>query len=133
MSTTPVSDTLAMVAGMKPVLRDGRYRFVSHGPDEDFIDLLHRTFATVREDEGMSLIIRARRDDPGPFFACITLQVNSALEGVGLTAAVSGKLADAQIACNVIAGFHHDHLFVPWASREEALRLLVELSEAAAR
>lgn len=113
-----------MLAGMQPALRDGRYRFVPHGPDEDFIDLLHRTFAMVREDEGMTLVIRGRRDDPGPFFACITLQVHSALEGVGLTAAVAGALAEAGIACNVIAGFHHDHLFVPWGRREDALATL---------
>lgn len=113
---------------MEPALREGRYRFVPHGPDEDFIDLLHRTFAMVREDEGVTLVIRARRDDPGPLFAGITLQVNSALEGVGLTAAVAGALAEAGFPCNVMAAYHHDHLFVPWERREEALAILEQLS-----
>ena len=124
----PVSDLQGMLAGMEPTLREGSYRFVPHGPDEDFIDLLHRTFAMVREDEGMTLVIRARRDDPGPLFAAITLQVHSALEGVGLTAAVATALAGADIPCNVIAGYHHDHLFVPWEKREEALGILAQLS-----
>ncbi|MEM1196732.1 MAG: ACT domain-containing protein [Pseudomonadota bacterium] len=124
----PVSDLQGMLAGMGPTLLDGSYRIVPHGPDEDFIDLLHRTFAMVREDEGITLVIRARRDDPGPLFAGITLQVHSALEGVGLTAAVSGALADAAMACNVIAGYHHDHIFVPWDRREEALKVLEKLS-----
>ncbi|NQX94098.1 MAG: ACT domain-containing protein [Erythrobacter sp.] len=124
----PVSDLKGMLAGMEPALRDGSYRFVPHGPDEDFIDLLHRTFAMVREDEGMTLVIRARRDDPGPLFAGITLQVHSALEGVGLTAAVASALAEANISCNVIAAYHHDHLFVPWERREEALAILKQLS-----
>ena len=124
----PVSDLKGMLAGMEPALRDGSYRFVPHGPDEDFIDLLHRTFAMVREDEGMTLVIRARRDDPGPLFAGITLQVHSALEGVGLTAAVATALAEASIPCNVIAAYHHDHLFVPWERREEALAILKQLS-----
>ena len=129
----PVSDLQAMLAGMEPTLREGRYRFVPHGPDEDFIDLLHRTFAMVHEDEGMTLVIRARRDDPGPLFAGITLQVHSALEGVGLTAAVAAALAKADIACNVIAGYHHDHLFVPWDAREKAQEILKALSLIARR
>lgn len=118
---------------MEPALRDGRYRFVPHGPDEDFIDLLHRTFAMVREDEGMTLVIRARRDDPGPVFAGITLQVHSALEGVGLTAAVATALAKAGIPCNIIAAYHHDHLFVPWDQREDALEILRAVSADARR
>ncbi|MEO0689991.1 MAG: ACT domain-containing protein [Pseudomonadota bacterium] len=128
MTQKPVSDLGEMLTGMKPTLREGRFRFVPHGPDEDFIDLLHRTFAMVREDEGMTLVIRARRDDPGPIFAGITLQVHSALEGVGLTAAVATALAEAGIPCNVIAAYHHDHIFVPWERREEALKRLEKLS-----
>lgn len=128
MTNQPVSDLEGMLAGMEPALREGSYRFVPHGPDEDFIDLLHRTFAMVREDEGMTLVIRARRDDAGPLFAGITLQVHSALEGVGLTAAVATALAKADIPCNVIAAYHHDHLFVPWEKREEALAILKRLS-----
>ena len=65
----------------------------------------------------------------GTPFARITLTVHSALEGVGLTAAVAGALAQAGIACNVVAGYHHDHLFVPWDRREEALAILQRLSQ----
>jgi hypothetical protein len=41
---------------------------------------------------------------------------------------VSGALAGAGIACNVVAGYHHDHLFVPWERREEALAILQRLA-----
>ncbi|MEO0420308.1 MAG: ACT domain-containing protein [Pseudomonadota bacterium] len=133
MTTSPVSDLEGMLASMEPTLREGRYRFVPHGPDEDFIDLLHRTFAMVREDEGVTLVIRARRDDPGPLFAGITLQVHSALEGVGLTAAVAAALAAKGLPCNVVAGYHHDHVFVPWERREEALEILRAVSADARR
>jgi hypothetical protein len=133
MGNEPVSDLDGMLAGLEPTLREGSYRFVPHGPDEDFIDLLHRTFAMVREDEGMTLVIRARRDDPGPLFAAITLQVHSDLEAVGLTSAVSRALAEIDVACNVIAGFHHDHVFVPWDAREAALEALRRLSTGACR
>ncbi len=81
-------------------------------------------FALIREEEGITAILPEERGD----FARITLTVHSALEGVGLTAAVAGALAEWGIACNVVAGFHHDHLFVPWKRREEALDVLQRLS-----
>ena len=56
--------------------------------------------------------------------ARITLDVNSALDGVGLTAAVAQALAARGIAANVVAGFHHDHVFVPAAQGEAALAAL---------
>ena len=133
MADGPVSALSDMLAGMQPRLHERPYRFVAHGPDDDFIDLLGRMFAFVREDEGATLVIRSREDQPGPHFAGITLQVHSDLEGVGLTAAVATALADQGIACNVIAGFHHDHLFVPWDRRDEAMAILIKLSEAARR
>ena len=90
--------------------------------------LATNTFALIREEEGVTLI--APTDDPGRkgHYARITLQVYSDLEGVGLTAAVTNGLAAADIACNVVAAFHHDHLFVPWERREEALDILTALS-----
>ena len=133
MSGQPVSALEDMLAGMEPALAEERYRFVSHGPDNDFIGLLGTMFALVREAEGVTLVLRARESDPAPHFARITLQVHSDLEGVGLTAAVSTELAKAGIACNVIAAFHHDHLFVPWERREEALSVLQGLSQDARR
>lgn len=51
----------------------------------------------------------------------ITLQVHSALAAVGLTAAASAALTDAGISCNVLAGYHHDHLLVPLDRVEQAL------------
>ena len=60
----------------------------------------------------------------------ISLQVHSSLDGVGLTAAVSGLLAEHGIACNMVAAFHHDHLFVPADRAEEALALLQRLQRA---
>jgi hypothetical protein len=60
----------------------------------------------------------------------ITLTVPSALDGVGLTAAVATALADAGIPCNVVAAFHHDHLFVPAAMAKRAVRVLLDLQAA---
>jgi hypothetical protein len=122
MSGGPVGDLAGMLAGMAPVLDARRWAFVlvESAPPED-------AFAIIREDEGVTAIM----PDDGGAFARITLTVHSALDGVGLTAAVAGGLAQQGIACNVVAGFHHDHLFVPWGRRDVALAVLQRLAAAA--
>jgi hypothetical protein len=45
-----------------------------------------------------------------------------------LTAAVSRTLADAGIPCNMLAGFHHDHVLVPAARVDDAAACLRGLS-----
>jgi hypothetical protein len=81
------------------------------------------TFALIREGEGTTAI----RVRPTGEWARIGLGVHSSLEAVGLTAALSGALAEAGISANIVAALHHDHIFVPWERREEALRVLVEI------
>lgn len=120
MAGAPVSDLAGMLAGMAPVLHPAPWRFLLVAGDAPA-----DAFALIREEEGVTAIVPAEDGD----FARITLQVHSALDGVGLTAAVAGVLADAGIACNVVAGCHHDHLFVPWERRAEALELLQRLSQ----
>jgi len=89
--------------------------------------------ATVREEEGLSLVVSidVARDhglEPELVMAWLTLRVHSSLESVGLTAAVSRVLAESHIACNMIAGFHHDHLLVPAESAESAIAAIETLS-----
>lgn len=96
--------------------------------------LLLEPLCSFHEKEGVTVILpRAKADEMG--FSCslvcawITLTVHSSLEGVGLTAAVSRALADAGISCNVVAAFHHDHLFVPLKDADRAMKMLKTLSE----
>ena len=91
-------------------------------------------YSTVSEAEGLSVVIAY--DDAHRFgltepvkLGWITLTVNSSLVGVGLTAAVSGVLAEHGIACNVIAGHHHDHLLVPVDEVDAAIQLLKTLAD----
>lgn len=122
----------ALLATLHPVLRDGEYVYVlwPHGrPLEPGIQ------AAVREAEGLTVVLpRATADSLGlPYdfvAAWITLEVHSELEAVGLTAAVGKALTDARISCNVLAGFHHDHLLVPVADAPRALEVLHEVSAA---
>ncbi|MCX6408174.1 MULTISPECIES: ACT domain-containing protein [unclassified Aeromicrobium] len=85
--------------------------------------------ATVREREGLTVVVeQVEAEEDGLVYefvgAWITLAVVSALDAVGLTSSISTALAAEQIACNVVAGFHHDHLVVPWDRRHDALRIL---------
>ena len=54
--------------------------------------------------------------------------MHSSLDAVGLTAAFATRLTESGISANVIAGFYHDHLFVPPAQAEQAITALRELA-----
>ncbi|WP_234030229.1 ACT domain-containing protein [Erythrobacter mangrovi] len=121
-------NTRAMIAQMSPRLDERHWCFVAVTPDRA-PELLGAAIGTFREDEGVSAIVPAALAPEGaPAFARIVLEVNSDLEGVGLTAAVASRLAEAGIACNMVAALHHDHAFVPAERAEEALDLLLDLS-----
>lgn len=115
-----------MLAGMAPVLNPGRYAFRTLGNGEA---VPGGAVGWFREAEGVSVIVPA---DEGAALAMawITLTVHSALDGVGLTAAVSGALAEAGIACNMVAAHHHDHLFVPEGDADRAMEVLHALQAA---
>ena len=92
--------------------------------------------AWIREAEGETVILplaSAREAQLTVAFeaAWITLEVHSALDAVGLTAAASAALAAAGIPCNVLAALRHDHLFVPVAQSGEAMAALIQLSASA--
>ncbi|MXO67357.1 ACT domain-containing protein [Altererythrobacter marinus] len=126
-----VRDGRAMIAAMQPRLDPRIWRFVLVSPDTA-PQLLGTAIGTFREDEGVTAIVPAALAEElgieGPDFARIALMVHSDLEGVGLTAAVSGALAEAGIACNMVAAFHHDHAFVPSNRADEAIDVLRKLA-----
>jgi uncharacterized protein len=91
--------------------------------------LLAAAHAVVKEGPSTTVVLpveAARRaGQRGPVeLAWLTLTVQSSLEAVGLTAAVSGRLAAVGIACNVLAGYHHDHLLVPVDRVDDAIAAL---------
>jgi len=121
-------ETQAMISGMAPRLMAGDYVFVGSADPAQ----RDRAIASFQEAEGLSLILPAEAmPEAGPRMRLITLEVQSSLEGVGLTAAVSTALARDSIPCNIVAAFHHDHVFVPADMADRALAVLEALSRSA--
>ena len=89
--------------------------------------------ALMVEDEGVTAISTTTRAEAEGWdyeFPCawLTLDVYSALEAVGLTAAVAKVLTEAEIPCNVIAARHHDHLLVPTEQASAATATITALA-----
>lgn len=114
---------------MRPELNDGDYVFTTTGHGSVPADV--HPIVSVAEEEGVTLVLRKEdADQLGLSYdyvaGWITLRVHSSLHAVGLTAVVAGEVARAGVSCNVVAGFYHDHLFVP---REDAAQVLMLLNK----
>ncbi len=124
------TDLGALLRFLSPRLNDGRFVYSQvQGELPSGISPI----VTVWEHEGLTLVIPQREaDDRGLAYdfvvAWITLEVHSALDAVGLTAAVSKALTVAGVSANVVAGYTHDHIFVPYDSAARAMRALKDLT-----
>lgn len=122
-----------LLSSMEPKLLAQEFVFCTvSGILADYISL--SPLATFTEQEGLTLVLEKSLAQGAGLkfegsFRQITLTVHSSLEAVGLTAAVSKKLADKGISANVIAAYYHDHIFVQSAKAEEALCALTEFGD----
>lgn len=116
---------------MNPKLVELEFVFCTvTGSVKEYVDL--EPVATFMEREGLTLILeKSIAQKKGLFFEGsyrqITLSVHSSLQAVGLTAAVSSKLASKCISANVIAAYYHDHIFVQTSQARAAMSALEEL------
>ncbi|GAB4365923.1 MAG: ACT domain-containing protein [Calditrichia bacterium] len=122
-----------LLASMSSVLMDGEYVFCTFQDAQygDYLDL--EPIVSIKEAEGLTLVVpKNKADDRGlsyeSVFKGIALSVHSSLDAVGLTAAFSSKLAEHGISANVIAGYYHDHIFVPKELADKAIEALNELT-----
>jgi len=125
------TDLARMLSNMRPSMDDTVYVFVT--TTSPFDDAALQPRMRFQETEGTTLIVTqaaAEAHGLAHEFPCrmITLNVHSALEGVGFLAAVTARLAAAGMGVNPVAGFYHDHLFVPEARAEDALAALHALA-----
>lgn len=128
-----ITDLDLLLKSMSPKLLDGEYVFCCvDGPLADYLHL--EPMATFREQEGLTLVVPRDKAELGGLrfdgiFRLITLTVHSSLQAVGLTAAFASQLAEHGISANVVAGYYHDHIFVPQEKAHAALQALESLAE----
>ncbi len=120
-----------LLASLDPKLDPNVYVFATMPNSYDAAALSPRL--QFEEAEGTTLIVTrdvAEKQGIAYEFPCrlITLNVHSPLESVGFIAAIAARLASAAISANPVAGFFHDHVFVPEDSAAVALAALEELA-----
>ena len=113
-----------LIKTMEPCLNEGDYVFCTV---DDLLSVNQNELVFYfKEKEAITIVVRKEFADKSQFeysmiFKWITLTVHSSLDAVGLTAAFSTALAKESISCNVVAGFYHDHIFVP---KKDALKAM---------
>ncbi|WP_030384412.1 ACT domain-containing protein [Streptomyces sp. NRRL S-241] len=129
-------DLRKLLSGMRPELNEGRYVFCTVAGST--VPAETAPVATVLEAEGLTLVLRQEDADAAGLAydytaGWITLRIHSALDAVGLTAAFATELGAHGLSCNVIAGYHHDHLFVDADRATEAVAVLEGLAARSAQ
>ena len=121
-----------LIKNMRPELQAGEYVFAKV-TDISRVNT-GRIISFFKEKEAYTVIAEKSIADEWKLSyeytaAWITLTVHSSLEAVGLTAAFSKALADAGISCNVVAAYHHDHIFVNVKDAAKAMQVLQKMAE----
>ena len=116
-------DLRTLLASLSPKLDPEPYVFVG-GLEAVPVGITPLT--TFREAEGLSLVVAASvwaetGRGASASYARLTMTVHSSLEAVGMTAAMATALTERGISANVVAAYYHDHIFVPWDRRHEAM------------
>jgi hypothetical protein len=121
------TDLDAMLATLGVKRRPGVFTYIA--VEVPTPGLLASAHAVVREGPLTTIVLPVDAAERAGQLATVklawlTLTVQSSLEAVGLTAAVSERLARENIPCNVLAGYLHDHLLVPVERVDEAIAAL---------
>tara|TARA_R110000744_G_scaffold20374_3_gene53462 strand:+ start:1991 stop:2386 length:396 start_codon:yes stop_codon:yes gene_type:complete len=125
------TDLNILLESLEPNLNLGSYVFISL---KDINEILREDILfEFKEAEGITILLSKDKADKYnldyEFVASwITLKVHSALDAVGLTAAVSSALTKHNISCNVVAAYYHDHIFVSKKDTKKAMEVLSEFS-----
>ena len=126
------TDISLLLKNMTPKLNEGEYVFCNFTSIKNINP--EAIVGTFKEEEGWTIILNKELADKLNYeysyvASWITLTVNSSLEAVGLTASFAQALANANISCNVVAAYYHDHIFVAQQDAEKAIKVLRQLSE----
>lgn len=125
------SDLSKLFETLSVIRRDGVWRFESIDKDKaSWAELV--TLRDVRdiamlfqESEGLTVITSADEATPQDNrWVWLELSVYSDLQAVGFLAKVANALAEADVPCNAVAAYHHDHIFVPEGKADAAIRAI---------
>ncbi len=124
--------------GLKPEAKEGKYYYGTF-PESSLMALagyVRYFVAIVKEKEGITAVFEetakerlklySQKKFEGPF-ALITFTATTSLDATGITAVASSALAKEKIPANVIAGYFHDHVLVPFGMKEKAVKILAAL------
>jgi uncharacterized protein len=121
-----------LLSTMEPVLDENPFGFVSLPSGDELLSIVV-PFAVVREDEGVTIVMPLaaleRHNLKSEAWAKISLTIHSSLSAVGLTAAIATELGKENISANVVAGYYHDHFFVQWDRRFDAMDALASFKK----
>jgi hypothetical protein len=121
------TDLDKMLASLQVERRPGVFTYVEVAVPTT--ELLAAAHGMVIEAESTTLILPVQAAELGGIpvdieLAWLSLTVQSSLEAVGLTAAFAATLGAHGIPCNVLAGYHHDHILVPVDKAQRAIDAL---------
>ena len=127
------TDLSVLLKNLNPMASSENYVFTTLPADKLSSTLFSVAKGMFQEREGTTLILpvtaakQANLQFEG-YYRCITCEVHSSLDAVGMTAAMSTALGNAGISANVVAAYYHDHIFVPAEKVDVALDVLTSLS-----
>ena len=131
-------DLSTLLSTLSVQQKDGIWRFETIAADEaSWAELVNlrdtRKIAMLfQESEGLTVVTTANEaTPPDNQWAWLELSVFSDLQAVGFLAAVAEVLARADIPCNAVAAYHHDHIFVPIDRAEDAIAAILTLRDKA--
>lgn len=132
------ADLSKLLASLSVLKRDGVWRFETIDKDEaSWAELINlrdvREIAMLfQEAEGLTVITAATETTPQDNrWVWLELSVFSDLQAVGFLAKVAAALSAADVPCNAVAAFHHDHIFVPEHKADAAIAAIKALRTAA--
>ena len=129
-----------LLKGMEPKAYEERFLFASVGGANllGLANYLDSIECIYKEEEGLTVLFTEDIKDEvselslvkveGPFTK-ITLTVNSDLMAVGFLAKITEALAKEGISVNAFSAYHHDHLFVPYGSKDKTMEVLKGLTK----
>ena len=121
-----------LLKSVKPKLDSREFVFCTMGYSQvKQVDL--KPVCRFEEKEGLTLILEkseAENNNINYTYPCkmITLDIHSSLEAVGFLAAITAKLAEQEISVNTVSAYYHDHLFVPLAKADLAMKILESMA-----